>query len=85
MEEYLNVDKEQYLNRNEYEGIDDEQNNGKYSLDAEDKKYQNLAQVDMQNKYMDSEPIKEYTKEEEMTTTPQDNKHFEALFRQKCK
>ena len=86
MEEYLDVNKEDFLNRNEYEGLDDEDpNNPKYSMEAEDPRYQNDPQIDIQNKYMDSEPIKEYTKEEEMTATPQDNKHFQALFRQKCK
>lgn len=86
MEEYLDVDKEEYLNRNEYNLDDNSPDNIGYADESGDQKgFSNDAQFDMQNKYMDSQPIKEYAREEEMTATPQDNKHFETLFKKNSK
>ena len=86
MEEYLDVDKEEYLNRNEYNLDENSPDNIGYADESGDQKgFSNDAQFDMQNKYMDSQPIKEYAREEEMTATPQDNKHFETLFKKNSK
>lgn len=85
IQEYLDVDKDEYLNRNEYQDIAGEDANeewGQHSNDGnriteearhlehspENKDYE------LENKYMDSQPIHEHTREEELST----------LIRQRC-
>lgn len=61
----------------------DEQDNhqARYSRATEN----NHESHDMNNKYMDSEPIQEYTREEDMTASPLDHQQYEEMIRQRCK
>lgn len=96
--EYLNVDKDEYLNRNEYQDIageDAHEEWGQVSHDGANVRYTEdtrrfEASPEMEahgprHKYMDSEPIQERTREEDMTATPQENKHLAELIQQRCK
>lgn len=72
IQEYLDVDKEEYLNRNEYDDIAEE--------------IQPVQEVDNPAmKYADSNPIHEYTGEEENSATPEQIQNYEEMFRQRCK
>lgn len=83
--EYLNVDQEDYLNRNEYEDVAGEEgadegadewvpksNDAKYSRYTDEARRKENTPGEnkyIRNKYMDSNPIQETTKEE-MSATP---------------
>jgi hypothetical protein len=47
--------------------------------------FNNHNDQDMNNKYVDSEPIQEYVREEEMTATPHNQHQYEEMIRQRCK
>lgn len=96
--EYLNVDKHEYLNRNEYQDIageDAQEEWGETSHDGanagyaeETGRFEASPEIEAhgpRHKYMDSEPIHERTREEDLTATPQENKHLAELIQQRCK
>ena len=66
------MDKEEYLNRNEYDDIAEEIQPAQ--------EVENPAM-----KYADSNPIHEYTGEEENSATPEQINNYEEMFRQRCK
>ncbi|CAI2373101.1 unnamed protein product [Moneuplotes crassus] len=79
VEEYLDVNQEEYLNRNEY-NLDE---NSRDTADQFMRQTYCDSQTDAQNKYIDFQPIQEAKKEEELTSTPQNPKNFHALFKKK--
>lgn len=69
IQEYLDVDKDEYLNRNEYDNIVGDETQEQYS-DVSPHRHQEPVQQEqnLQNKYRDSNPIQEHVREEDIST-----------------
>ena len=76
------MEKEEYINRNEYQDMDEQDLHHARHSRATDN---NQDAHDINNKYLDSEPIQEYAREEDMTATPLDHQQYEEMIRQRCK